>query len=49
MVELVASREARSFLLSMAERWHRLAQEVEEQERTAVVWTPGTSPPHEVI
>lgn len=44
MAELVGSAEAKQFLVSMAQRWHRLAHEVEEQERTDVVWTPGSDP-----
>ena len=44
MAELVGSDEARQFLISMAQRWHRLAHEVEEQERMDVVWTPGSDP-----
>jgi hypothetical protein len=39
MVETVASEEANSSLISMAQRGHRLACET-EAERTNVVWAP---------
>jgi hypothetical protein len=37
MVELVSSEEAKNTLFSMAQCWHRLAQEAEELERGNVV------------
>jgi len=40
MVETVASEEAKSSLILMAQCWHRLAREAEDAERTDVAWAP---------
>jgi hypothetical protein len=44
MVELVSSEEAKNTLFSMAQCWHRLAQEVEEFERGDVVSLENSAP-----
>jgi hypothetical protein len=44
MVELVSSEEAKSTLFSMAQCWHRLAQEAEEFERGDVVSVENSAP-----
>jgi len=41
MVETVASEEAKSSLISMAQCRHRLAREAEEAERTDVARAPA--------
>jgi hypothetical protein len=40
MVETVASKEAKSSLILMAQCWHRLAREAEDAKRTDVAWAP---------
>jgi hypothetical protein len=39
-VQLVVSEDAKAFMLTMAQRWHRLAQEAEELERGAAEDAP---------
>jgi hypothetical protein len=38
MVESVEGEEAKAFLVSMAQSWHRLAQVAEGLEQANVVW-----------
>jgi hypothetical protein len=44
MVELVSSEEAKNTLFSIAQCWHRLAQEAEEFERGDVVSVENPAP-----
>jgi hypothetical protein len=44
MVELVSSEEAKNTLFSMAQCWHRLAQEAEEFEGGDVVSVENPAP-----